>query len=863
MPLFQGNAIPSATGFDIDNSLRFNAPDSSYTSFTPSSNGNRRTWTWSGWIKRGCTGSTRGGKLAYQGVFMAGATNYESHIKLFINDKIDLEEYNNGSRPWHLKTTAVYSDVSNWYHICVAFDTTQGTASNRIKVYVNGTRVTAFDTETYPSQNHDTQWNSTSHPMMHGRDGSNSQKFDGYMAEIHYIDGTALTPSSFGEVDEDYGHWKPKKVEGLTYGTNGFYLDFKNASSLGNDANGSNNSSVTNFAASDQTLDTPTNNFAVINSREDVYPPSDDSATTIQQGNLQVTNTANSAACLRRATFGMDSGKWYWEVLRNNTSGSETGTTLGIMPAAAGLGTTSNYIGASGANEKGGLGFYGSGSTSGLNNGGSSWGVMDAQAANSVIMFAYDCATGKMWVGYNGTWKNYGGSTAAGNPAAGTYPWGQFTDTVVTKSPAFQFHNNVEYIANFGQEGTFAGRKTAGGNSDDNGYGNFLYDVPAGFLALCSKNIPEPAVKPRENFHTKLYTGNGSAGHAITGVGFQPDMIWIKNRSAAGEAHPVFDSVRGHSSGNYWKLRGDTTDDEDADVDGMTAIGTDGFTVGNNGQVNGNSNNMAAWCWKTGTSAASNTNGSITSSVSANVAAGFSIVTYTGTGSNATVGHGLSQAPDMVIVKRRNANGQNWIMGTDSQEAKKLHSGTFNMNGSMPLNDTTVWTDETVWNDTSPTSTVFSLGGSDGRNNASGGTYVAYCFHNVEGYSKIGAYDSGAGGAENGVGGDISGTAIYTGFKPAFILIKPFDQGGNGWRVIDGERDSYINPINSHISWHSASAITGSIVEGNTANGEGVKLDFYSNGFKNMERDSWFNDYRYCYFYYAVASFPFKYSNAG
>jgi hypothetical protein len=856
MPLFHGNAIPSATGYDIENSCRLNRGDPAYMSRTFSSAGNRRTWTFSAWIKIGNLLLASGNSL---GIFGAYGSGHTANIQIDGNGEFHWEHHDGSSYAGGLRvTTAKHRDPTNWYHVMIAYDTTQGTASNRIKLYVNGTHQTDLVSGTHhgwPAQNYEGRINTASEHIV-GK-VNNAYHWDGYMAEINFIDGTALTPSSFGEVDEDYGHWKPKKLTGLTYGTNGFYLDFKAAGSgtggAGNDANGSNNFSTAGIGTANQTLDTPTNNFSVINPIDNYYPPSADSATFIKQGNLQYGNTANTTASFRRATFGMDSGKWYWEVLRNNISGSESGNTLGIMPASAGFGQVNNYIGADHPNLKGGIGFYGFGSNTNLDNGGTiNQGVGSHTGANTVIGIAYDCATGKFWVSINGTW------TGSANPSTGNTPNFTFTDTVITKSPAFQAHNNVEFIANFGQEGTFIGRKTAGGNSDDNGYGNFLYDVPAGFLALCSKNIPEPAVKPRENFHTKLYSGNGST-NAITGVGFTPGLTWIRTRNNVNYNPESYDIARGATH----SLAQASNGIEYSNNNTLASFDSDGFTLGAHDGINNGSSTFASWNWKMGGSPSSNTNGTITSNVSANVSAGQSVLTYTGTGSNATVGHGLSQAPDLVIIKRRNAGSSNWVVGTDSQEAKILHSGTFNMNGSMPLNDTTVWTDETIFNDTSPTSTVFSLGGSDTRNNASGGTYVAYCFHNVEGYSKIGAYDSGAAGAESGVAGDISGTMVYTGFKPAFLIIKPFDQGGNGWRLIDGERDSYINPINSHLSLHTAGAITGSIVEGNTANGEGLKLDFLANGFKNRERDSWFNDYRYCYFYYAVASFPFKYSNAG
>tara|TARA_Y100001938_G_scaffold128217_1_gene181787 strand:- start:2054 stop:4618 length:2565 start_codon:yes stop_codon:yes gene_type:complete len=854
MGVFNENAKMGAAGaggdYDIDNSVRFNRSESPTLSKTFASAGNRRTWTFSVWVKLGDL--DLGGQL---GIFGAYTSNSDTaNIQLDgAGGEFHWEHYA-GSYAGGLQVTKrVLRDPSNWYHLMIAYDTTQSTASNRIKLYINGTHHTELVTggsHGQPAQNYEGKINTATEHLFGKVNGT--YHFDGYMAEAYFIDGTAYAPTAFGEVDEDYGHWKPIKFEG-TYGSNGFYLDFKNASSLGNDANGSNNFAVNNISSHDQTTDTPTNNFAVINSIEDVYPPSDDSATTVSEGNLRVTNTANAAACMRRATFGMDSGKWYWEVLRNNTSGSETGTTLGIMPAAAGLGTTSNYIGASGSNEKGGIGFYGSGSTSGLNNGGTINGDMSAQAANSVIMFAYDCATGKMWVGYNGTWRS------SGNPATGANPWATFTDTVVTKSPAFQYHNNVEYVVNFGQEGTFTGRKTAGGNSDDNGYGNFLYDVPAGFLALCSKNLPEPAVKPKEHFKTVLYTGNGST-NAVTGTGFTPGLTWIRARNSSNYNAESYDIARGATYSQALASNGVEYQHSNT----LGSFDSNGFTLGAHAGINNNGTTFVSWNWKMGGSPSSNSNGSITTNVSANQSAGQSVLTYSGTGTTATLGHGLSDTPDLILLKVRNfsASGQGWVVGTDAQEPKKLHSGTFDMTDTGNLDSTSVWVDETIWMDGANLNNItFSVEGGHPRCNVNTYNYLAYCFHNVEGYQKIGGYDSGAGGAEDGVGGAISGTFVYTGFRPAMVYIKAFDKTQQ-WVTVDSTRQPHNKKRGSGSADGSRQVLYLSTVNTETV-GEGITIDFCANGFKCRERDSWFNDYRYCYFYYAVAEYPFKYSNAG
>ena len=311
---------------------------------------------------------------------------------------------------------------------------------------------------------------------------------------INFIDGTALTPSSFGEVDEDYGHWKPKKPTGLTYGTNGFYLNFRNASSLGNDANGSNNWTTSNLATHDQMLDSPTNNFCVINHLDAPVSTHD----IFKEGNLRYDNNVNADASMKRATFAMESGKWYWEVLK--LAGTDTGTTMGIMPAPAGN-KVNNYVGqaagASNMNTGGGIGFYSGGSAT-LGDGGTVHGSAFSQAAGDIIMFAYDADTGKVWVGLNGTWRD------SGNPSTLANAWATFSDTS-PKSPAFNAHNGTSYIGNFGQDSTFVGETTAGGNSDTNGRGNFKYTVPTNFKSLCLLNLPTSTVVPQDYFNTVLY----------------------------------------------------------------------------------------------------------------------------------------------------------------------------------------------------------------------------------------------------------------------------------------------------------------------------------------------------------------------
>jgi Tfp pilus assembly protein FimT len=333
-----------------------------------------------------------------------------------------------------------------------------------------------------------------------------------------------------------------------------------------------------------------------------------------------------------------------------------------------------------------------------------------------------------------------------------------------------------------------------------------------------------------------LYTGtllSNSVSNAVNGVSFQPDWVWVKSRSAATD-HKLTDSVRGVTKA----LVSNSTAAETTDTQGLTAFSSGGFTVGTNTDYNNLAATYVAWQWKAGGTAVSNTAGSITSSVSANPTAGFSVVTYTGTGSNATVGHGLGVAPSMVIVKKRSAAGDQWYVYHASNLSPSSNAG----NNRVFLNLTAASNqDIAAWNNTNPTSSVFSIGTST-EVNGSGATFVAYCFAPVAGYSAFGSY-TGNGSAD--------GPFVYCGFRPRYILIKCTSAAGTDWFIEDSSRETY-NP-------------TGNTLQANTASVEGANsptLDILSNGFKLRCTYSSYNTNGGTYIYYAVAENPFKYANA-
>ncbi len=327
--------------------------------------------------------------------------------------------------------------------------------------------------------------------------------------------------------------------------------------------------------------------------------------------------------------------------------------------------------------------------------------------------------------------------------------------------------------------------------------------------------------KPTDYFNTKLYTGDGTSSHAITGVGFSPSLVWIKNRTDT-KQHHLFDVVRGASK----FIESSTADAEATDTTTLSSFDSDGFTLGNSGKVNGSSVTAVSWNWLAGGTASSNTDGSITSSVSANTTAGFSIVSYTGTGANATVGHGLGAVPQTVIVKRRSSS-ESWM----SYHEPLGNTGRLGFNFSDGVANSS-----TYWNSTTPTSSVFSIG-TNGSTNASSETYIAYCFAEKKGYSKFGSYTGN---------GNADGTFVYTGFKPAFVIQKVTNTTAQ-WNMHDSVRDPF-NQVNRLLYPSNSNAEENNISD---------QMDFLSNGFKFKNTGAASNGSGNTYIYMAFAESPF------
>ena len=785
-------------GYTIDQSLRFNDNDTAYLSKTFSS-GDEQKWTFSAWIKRGSDLGT------YSQIFGTPRDGGE-HVSIFFNtaDRFCMEFA--GGTEGYRHTSAKYRDTSAWYHFMVATDTTLGDRASRCKLYVNGELITDFQLDTKPDQNLDTRFNRAIEHNL-GRNPFTTGVFDGYMAEVHWIDGTQLTPSSFGETDEDYGHWKPKKVSGLTYGTNGFYLDFSDSAALGDDAAGSNDFTVNNLTASDQMLDTPTNNFATLN------PLSYCSANlTLTEGNLKTDWHSNGEGG-SASTFELFDGGYVEVYIVGSVSGEypQIGVTnLGNTGQSNTRFNHGVYVNANGSSPATpgtapGVTVNGSPSTTSYTTG-------------DIVQIAYK--NNKVYIGKNNTWMNSANlSSETGNIMS--------VSTGTEIDVAFRIYQTYEVIVNFGQDSSFAGNKTSQGNQDSNDIGDFYYTPPTGFLALCTSNLPDPTVTPSEHFNTMIWSGDGNNPRTISGVGFQPDLNWIKLRSGT-DSHHIFDAVRGAGE----RIMSDSTSGEESSS-AHTAFTSDGFTISDNGAVNGSGSTYVAWNWKAGGSGSSNTDGSITSTVSANQDAGFSIVSYTGNGSDgATIGHGLSKAPEMVIFKDRDAS-VNWaVMGYPTHPA-------YSTDGNMLFLNLTEAQGNSESNEISLGASTITLVDSGPLLGTSGNDYIAYCFHSVEGFSRCGKYEGN---------GSTDGVYVHLGFRPMWIMIKRTSTTSD-WAILDSARG-----FNSE--WEQLSAN-----ESDAEGGFDDRIDFVSNGFKTRA-SSFPNGSSVEFIYLAFAEQPFKHTNA-
>lgn len=467
MPLILASNSASG-GYNVANSLRFNQPSSDYLIRTPASTTNQKTYTISTWIKIGNYANF----TTFWSLFNCmngGATN---RVTLFLSSSGQLVyELYDGANYYEGYSVQLLRDPSAWYHIVLSIDTSQATASNRVRLYVNNSEVTSFSpAATYPSQNFNTSVNTSSNSNSIGARITPDRYYDGYLTEYYLIDGQQLTPTSFGETDFDSGIWKPIPYTG-SFGTNGFYLQFKNSGSLGLDSSGNaNNFTVNNLTSIDQTTDTCTNNFATLN------PLIPNSSITYTEGNLGVTQTFDANYRTFRSTIAVSSGKWYAEF--KAVSGFDSiDKNVGIVNAETAYSLTSNtsaFVGGYSYGANGNITEYNAS-------------VIDIEATytnGDIIGIALDLTNNKLYFSKNGTFVN------SANPSAGTNGYS------ITSGQTYYFAGSVInfgganlWNCNFGNP-PFT---ISSGNADAEGFGNFEYAVPSGYFALCSKNLAEYA----------------------------------------------------------------------------------------------------------------------------------------------------------------------------------------------------------------------------------------------------------------------------------------------------------------------------------------------------------------------------------
>ena len=809
--LLLASTAAAAGGYQIERSLRFNSSDSAYLSRTPAVAGNRRTWTWAGWVKRsGNFGSNQA--LLY-------VTSPNNSAFRFEQPTGNFRIFFNGATDANLETTPIFRDPSAWYHFVFAVDTTQATPANRIKLYVNGSQVTTFSAATYPTQNYESGINSNvAHNIA--RSPAGGEHFDGYLADVHFIDGQALTPSSFTEVSATTGQLIPKAYAG-TYTGNSFWLKFNDnsaatAATLGKDSfllgnNWTpNNLSVTAGAGNDSLVDTPTSygtdtgvggsvrgNYATLNA-------AGPGASALSEGNLRLDTNSNAVL----GTIGVTSGKWYYEGLLQTQVYAQQ--MFGVV--------NQNYTESTGQI---GISLYGwailvqSNASNGQPYHNGITGTSLTTFGNGdIVQIAFDVDSGRIWFGRNGTWLG------SGNPAAGTNPIYSNLSGTIRPGITNRVDSGGVLQVNFGQRA-------------------FAYTAPSGFKALCDTNLPAPlTAKPNTLMDVKLYTGNGST-QTISGLGFSPDLVWTKSRSN-GYSHNLQDAVRGFTTGK--KLGTNLTFEEGnatelADTNGYISSQTsDGYVIsiasgGSGLNMNASGLTYVAWAWDAGTSTVSNTQGSITSQVRANVSAGFSVVTYTYPSSGAfSVGHGLGVTPGLIITKHRNRSSD-WAV---------THSylGVQAKNNWLSINTTSATTyAANFWGTEIIDSLTF--GGLVGTSGLAGDTDVAYCFAPVVGYSSFGSYTG------NGLA---DGPFVYTGFRPRWVMIKRTDTAAE-WIIWDSSRKAYNYQGPFFFAESSAAENSGA-----------EYLDFVSNGFKFRSTNTTINGGTSIYI--AFAENPFQYARA-
>jgi len=752
------NRTPPAAR-NVGFSAMFESNNDEFLNATPGA-GDQQKWTISFWTKF-CEFTARQVLIGQGDAYISynedsGTTigaDYDA-TSLALDGKIYL--YIAGSSPvwnWQTSINGLCRDPNAWYHLTVSHDSTNGTADHRLRLYINGVEFTDFTKSSTGNQNAEQDFGGSDAIKIGQHPANSNNDFKGYMAEFVYIDGAQHSPTSFGSF-ADNGAWIPIDVAGLTFGTKGFYLPFSaTGGDLGDDASG-NGFDFTNNNTVTRVLDSPTVNAATLQRQWSVA--------TLDEGNLKASNDAAAYDWAMSTIALPPKGKWAFEAQSSNVNGTNKWALVGICQVG-------NHV---------------------------------VRAGLSYV-YAFNIGNGEIV-------KD--GGAVAGPGAAGTslirVEYNADDDQITFFDDNTQIHQATTNLSGHDSLHFFVAPLATSGTTDITATFVGLNDTPtSGFLELTAENIFNNAYAISDSstfFDTVLYEGTG-AELEIDSLAFQPDFVWIKNRDAT-DAHMLFQVLSGATIHNSTNLRTGLV----TTAETLKSFDSTGFTLGTDVKVNTDGENYVAWCWKAGGSASTNDNGSIDSSVSANTTAGFSIGTYTGTGSGgATIGHGLGKAPDFLVVKESEAaNDGHWkVQHKGNLPAPEDHYLLFNTTTAREDN-------ATIWNDTAMGTDVFTVG-SDTSTNRSGGVHLFLAWTSIEGFSKFGLYEGNNGGATGH-----TNPVVYTGFTPELVIIKNID-AAHDYMMTDATR-SPRNQADKQLR------VNTNAVE-NTASD--YRIDLYSNGF--------------------------------
>lgn len=738
--------------------------------------GNRQKWT----FRTAFKGATSAGTFLLS---VGQSSTFEESLILGGDGTIQLISYTAASGyAIRLISANKFVDPTQFYDLVVAVDTAQATTADRVKMYVNGVQITAFSTANYPAQDYSTYINSALNHTI-GKWYNSSATYDITLTETMFVDGQALEPTAFGQVSNML--WTPVQYAG-TYGTTGFYLQFNDKNSLttlGADRSGNgNNWTATGFvladgAACDYLRDSPTNNFCTMNPL--VKTTNNSGSITLSNSNLSV--AIGSYANTSVGTFGVSSGQWYWEM---TPTAANNGAYIAIGVVASGYNTAAQAD--TDAKQFIYYGFNGNK----LNGSSAAYGA--TYGVNDTIGIHLNMDAGTMTFYKNNVSQGVAFTNLAGK--------------TVFPSVAYGNTGSLTVVANFGQQPQESGQLYVSAG------GYFKYAPPSGAKALSGQNL------------------------AASSYSLQDDLLIVKNRTAAATDWVWVDSVRGPAM----HLASNTANADTAVVSGALGRVNGGWLVGSDARVNSNGAVYTGYRFKAGGVPVLNSAGTVQALVSANQDAGFSIVSYIGSGTNATVGHGLNSAPSFCIIKNRSSGTPSWRLWHTSFAASEymyLNASSAKMSGD-------VWT-------AVPSSSVLSISGADVGVGSAGARYIAYCWSAIPGYSAFGSYTGN---------GSTDGTFVNLGFKPRFVMIRRVD-AIDSWYVFDtlSSTSNGLNPLNNKIYFNLSGATNSATNETTSTN----NIDVVSNGFKTRTVNSDTNGSGSpVYIYAAFAEVPFKYATA-